>query len=285
MSWLPRLAAVVAAVTLVLSGTAPASADAPRAAIQTPTTGAAVEVGVPVLFSGNAWNGEAGGIISVELSVDGGETWFEVGTKESWHYAYTPTEPGVLTVVARSSTNSVVGPPTVARTLHVGVAGSPPPVDCNDCGFWFSSFTYPHDPDTEPVELGTRVRFDRPGLITAVSVTRGDYQGAITARVWSGEGDLLAEQASTATGFSTKVTLPAPVPVTAGTDYVVSYYTPAGGYAASEDFFTGTVVSAPFIAPHDGVHGAGVYHYGVDGGFPTDSWHDSNYWVTPYFRG
>ena len=69
-----------------------------------------------------------------------------------------------------------------------------------------------------------------------------------------------------------------PVPVEPGRDYVISYYTPEGGYESSENFFTGTLVSAPFIAHR----GAGVYRYG--GGFPTENWHDSAYGVVPEFR-
>lgn len=76
---------------------------------------------------------------------------------------------------------------------------------------------------------------------------------------------------------------PTPVPVEPDRDYVISYYTPQGGYAMSENYFTGTLVQAPFTAPHDGTRGAGVYRYG--GGFPTDSRHDSTYWVQPEFQG
>ncbi|MCS7481957.1 DUF4082 domain-containing protein [Umezawaea endophytica] len=278
MSWLPRLVAVVAALGLVLSGTAYA-ADNPMSVVSTPTTGAGVEVGVPLLITGIAHNGEAGGIVSVELSVDGGDTWFEVGTTESWRYTYTPPEAGDVTIVSRASTASTTGAWTSPITVHVGGAATPLPVLCS-CYFQLPDGVVVNDQDAEAVELGMRTRFDRNGSVTGIAFRRGTYPGPVTARVWSGAGDLLAEKVAT----GTRILFDAPVPVTAGADYVVSYYTPAGGYASTEDFFTGTVVSTPFSAPHNGVSGAGVYHYGDGGGFPTDTWHDSNYWVAPYFQ-
>ncbi|HEX6339444.1 DUF4082 domain-containing protein [Umezawaea sp.] len=278
MSWWSRLVAVVAAVGLVLSGTAYAE-DAPRSVVLTPTTGASVEVGVPLLVTGTAHNGEAGGIISVELSVDGGTTWFEAGTGEHWRYIYRPTAVGELSIVSRAVTASTTGSQTGPVTVHVGEAGSPPPVGC-ECFFSLPSAVVADDEDLNAVELGMRTRFDRDGEVTGIGLLRGAYGGPVTARVWSGAGDLLGEQV----GGGTRILFDPPVPVKGGADYVVSYHTPAGGYASTERYFTGTVVHAPFTAPHDGVSGAGVYHYGDGGGFPTDTWRDSNYWVAPYFR-
>lgn len=278
MSWLPRLVAVVAALGLVLSGTAYA-VDAPRSGISTPTTGASVAVGVPLLVTGIAYNGEAGGIISVELSVDGGTTWFEAGTTESWRYIYTPTAAGELTIVSRASTASTTGVWTSPITVYVGGAGTPPPIGCR-CYFLLPDAVVAKDSDLEAVELGMRMRFDRDGSVTGITLRRGTYSGPVTVRVWSGAGELLGEEV----GSGQEVMLSSPVPVTAGADYVVSYYTPAGGYASTERYFTGSVIRAPFSAPHDGVSGAGVYRYGVGGGFPTDTWRDSNYWIAPYFQ-
>ncbi|HWO60944.1 MAG TPA: DUF4082 domain-containing protein [Umezawaea sp.] len=278
MSWLTRLVVLVAALALVLSGTAYA-ADNPRTVVATPTVGAGLEVGIPVLITGIAFNGEAGGIVSVELSVDGGDTWFEVGTTESWRYVYTPVEAGDVTIVSRASTASTTGLWSSPITVHVGGAGTPPPVGCT-CYFLLPDGVAVPDSDVQPVELGMRTRFDRDGVVPGIALHRGTYTGPVTARVWSGAGELLGEKV----GTGTRILFDTPVPVTAGADYVVSYYTPAGGYASTEDFFTGTVVSAPFSAPHNGVSGAGVYHYGDGGGFPTDTWHDSYYWVSPYFQ-
>jgi hypothetical protein len=41
----------------------------------------------------------------------------------------------------------------------------------------------------------------------------------------------------------------------------------------------GTLFHAPYIVRAD----AGVYRYGEGGGFPTDTWHHSNYTIYPSF--
>jgi hypothetical protein len=74
------------------------------------------------------------------------------------------------------------------------------------------------------------------------------------------------------------VNLPTPVAISANTVYVASYFAPAGGYADNHNYFTSSgVTSGP-------LHGlAGVYHYGSTGGFPTDAYLSSNYWVDVLF--
>ena len=49
-------------------------------------------------------------------------------------------------------------------------------------------------------------------------------------------------------------------------------------------FATNGVDNAPLHALADGVDGAnGVYRYGAGGGFPTNTWQSSNYWVDVVF--
>ena len=69
-----------------------------------------------------------------------------------------------------------------------------------------------------------------------------------------------------------------PVPVVPGQEYVASYTAYLGEYQATENFFPATVVHAPFVLPAQ----AGVFSY--DNGFPTQTWKDSYYWVTPVFQ-
>ncbi|MEV6713646.1 DUF4082 domain-containing protein [Lentzea sp. NPDC051208] len=64
----------------------------------------------------------------------------------------------------------------------------------------------------------------------------------------------------------------------AGTEYVVSYYTPAGGYKATENYFIGNLAQTLFKIPVN----AGVYSY--SGGFPADTWFGGNYGIEPVFR-
>lgn len=103
--------------------------------------------------------------------------------------------------------------------------------------------------------------------------------------MWSSAGQLLGTvtfSGETAGGWQ-QATLATPVSVTAGTTYVVSYYAPNGRYAGDSGYFaTSGVDNAPLHALADGQGGPnGVYRYG--GGFPTDSWRSSNYWVDVVF--
>nr|AGS49370.1 hypothetical protein [uncultured bacterium esnapd4]QEO74956.1 hypothetical protein [uncultured bacterium] len=89
---------------------------------------------------------------------------------------------------------------------------------------------------------------------------------------------LLAEQAAPGAVWGQRITFGTPVPVTPGREYVVSYYTPSGGYLSTENYFVGGLAHGPFHLPVN----AGVYRYG--GGFPSDTWNAGNYWVEPVFQ-
>jgi hypothetical protein len=284
------LFAAVAAATLVLSGTAHAQDD-PLVVITTPTTHAGAEVGVPLLITGSSLSPTPGTITATELTFDGGATWVTTerlrvldGFRTDWRYAYTPDVAGDVMVAGRAVTSSGVGTTGAATTVHVGGTTVPQPVHCEiRCEFSTPYAAVVDDPDVLPVEVGVRTRFDRPGHVLGTSLLRGAYRGPISLRLWSDTGVLLAERPWDHPGRMAEIDFPTPVPVEPGRDYVISYYTPHGGYATSENYFTGTLTHAPFTAPHDGTRGAGVYRYGS--GFPTDSWHDSTYWVQPEFRG
>ncbi|CCH30431.1 DUF4082 domain-containing protein [Actinosynnema sp. NPDC047251] len=280
---LPRLLAAVFAVILASSGTAYAQ-DHPTAGIHTPRDGSYAAVGESLLVIGGAVNGEAAGITAVEVSVDGGTTWQLAETvKERWRFQFTPTTAGDVTIVARAHTRSTVGNPSLPATVHVGATPGPLP-RIHDATNTLSLPTFDQalDPDWEPVELGLKFQVDRPGTLTGVTIDRGPYTGPIETRVWTGSGELLADTLSGAPGIGREwVSFEPPVPVQPGQDYVVSYFSRwSSRYQASQDYFTGTILQAPFIVKP----GAGVFHYEVHGGFPTDTWRNSNYWILPLFH-
>jgi hypothetical protein len=259
-------------------GTPAAAAAAPWSGFYSPSAGSRAEVGEDVLITGYAYLGEGTPADKVELTFDEGATWVDVDGLGSWRYLLTPTEPGDITFRVRAWYNGNAGDTSPQRTLHVGTPGSVAPVTC-PCAF--REYEFPRDdPDTLPVELGVRFAVDRPGHLNAVTFERGAYRGPVTVRVWGPGGTLLHEHVEAPpTSGRTDAPINPPVPVQPGADYVVSYYTPEGGYRASEDFYIGTLFHAPYIVRAD----AGVYHYGEDGGFPADSWNHSNYTIYPYF--
>ena len=142
------------------------------------------------------------------------------------------------------------------------------------------------DPDTAAVELGVKFRSDVNGTACGVRFYKGSTNtGTHVGKLWSSGGTLLAQATftgETASGWQ-QVTFSSPVAITANTVYVASYHAPNGRYAVNEGYFTTGVDTPPLHALQDGVSGGnGVYLYGA-GGFPTNTFGSSNYWVDVVF--
>jgi Domain of unknown function (DUF4082) len=139
--------------------------------------------------------------------------------------------------------------------------------------------------DTRAVELGVKVRSNVAGQIEAIRFYRGTGNSAgYMARLWTSTGTLLAEVPVTDGAIPgwQEATLPAPIPVTAGTTYVASYYTSNGRFARDPSGMAGAVVSGNLTAPGSASAGGnGVYRYG--GGFPSSTYKETNYWVDVRF--
>jgi hypothetical protein len=144
------------------------------------------------------------------------------------------------------------------------------------------------DADASAVELGMKFRSDRDGYITGVRFYKGaGNTGTHVGKLWSSTGTLLASVTfinETGSGWQ-QANFSTPVAVTAGTTYIVSYYAPVGHYSATSDFFSGGgTTSGALTALGSGVEGGnGVYRYGAGGGFPTDTFNSTNYWVDVVF--
>ncbi|WP_439657472.1 DUF4082 domain-containing protein [Lentzea sp. HUAS TT2] len=283
--WRKVLASAAAAVML-FSGTAYAAAPLPQSHLYTPSNNGRVEVGEPVLISGGGYyETRPDALQDYEVSVDGGTTWNagyrtatiplggETGISQAlWAYVFTPQEAGVYTIVSRVNTDTLYGQVSAPRTLYVGVP-APVQASCYLCTF-YSYNPLVNDSEGRPVELGLRFRVDRPGSVTRI-VTSWNTNEASRVRLWRADGTLLADQrvdSAYAGPFAT------PVPVVPGEEYVASFTSWRGLYRISENTFPATVLQAPFVLP---AH-AGVYSY--DDGFPTQTWNDSHYWVTPEFQ-
>ncbi|GAA3463209.1 DUF4082 domain-containing protein [Saccharothrix longispora] len=183
------------------------------------------------------------------------------------HHAAPADAPG--TAPAAPTPESPLGPP------------GPRTVSCAEgCEFVTRPAPEVAAEDVRPTEVGVRTVFDRPGHVLGASLLRGPHRGPITLRLWR-DGALLAERAWTHPGRMAEIFFATPVPVEAGREYVISYYTPYGGYLTSPGYYTAPVTYGPFTAPV----GAGVLHHGEGGGFPTENHGDSTYWINPEFRG
>ena len=157
------------------------------------------------------------------------------------------------------------------------------------CTAWSSS-TVPailSENDPNAVEVGVKFRSDVAGYITGIRFYKGiGNTGTHVGNLWSANGTNLATATftnETGTGWQ-QVAFPTPVPIAANTVYVASYHAPNGRYAADGGYFANSGVDSPPIhLLQNGVSGGnGVYAYGP-GGFPTQTWNSTNYWVDVMF--
>jgi parallel beta-helix repeat protein len=159
-------------------------------------------------------------------------------------------------------------PPTTAGTYNLW-SGSAKPIVASD-------------PDTGSVELGVKFSSDVAGSITGIRFYKGAGNGGThVAHLWSSTGNLLASAtftSETASGWQ-QVNFAKPVAISANTTYVASYFAPAGHYAGDNGYFSSGYSSGPLHVPANG----GVYVYGSQGSFPSQTWNASNYWVDVAF--
>jgi phosphodiesterase/alkaline phosphatase D-like protein len=178
-----------------------------------------------------------------------------------------------------ASGNLTVSPNQTFTTLATGAC---------PCSVWPVTTTpaVASTADSNPIEVGMRFRGTQDGFIAGLRFYKGAANtGLHVAHLWTNTGTLLATATfvnETASGWQ-EVMFASPVPVSANTTYVASYFAPVGRYAQNLDGLAGTVSAPPLQALGNGVDGAnGVFLYGTSG-FPTSSFQSSNYWVDVVF--
>jgi hypothetical protein len=140
--------------------------------------------------------------------------------------------------------------------------------------------------DVKAVELGVRFKADVNGYISGVRFYKGATNtGVHVGSLWTTAGTKLATvtfSGESASGWQ-QATFSSPVPVTAGTTYVVSYHTNVGRYSYTTGVFSngGALNSGPLHAP-TGSNGA--FLYGANSVFPSSpSTTGVNYFVDAIF--
>ncbi|WP_240689916.1 DUF4082 domain-containing protein [Arthrobacter sp. PAMC25564] len=142
--------------------------------------------------------------------------------------------------------------------------------------------------DPNAVELGMKFRSDVAGTVTGVRFYKGGANsGTHVGHLWTATGTLLASvtfTGETDSGWQ-QAAFSTPVPISANTTYVVSYYAPNGSYSADGGYFNNAADTAPLHGLASGTDGSnGVYRYGTSTAFPTDSYNSTNYWVDVVVR-
>jgi hypothetical protein len=143
--------------------------------------------------------------------------------------------------------------------------------------------------DPSPVNVGVKFTADTGGSITGIRFYKGaGNTGTHVGSLWTASGTLLGQVTFTgesATGWQ-EADFSSPIPVTAGTTYVASYFAPNGGYSYDPAAFASTGVDSPplHVPQSPAVSGGnGVYLYAGSPALPTDTYNATNYWVDVVF--
>jgi methionine-rich copper-binding protein CopC len=255
---------------------------APTATIAAPAGGSTVPVGDAVTVSGTATDTGGGRVAGVEVSTDNGTTWRRANGRASWTYTWVPTSAGAASVRVRAVDDSAnLGAASAATSVTVGTGGS----SACPCSIWPASATPDRtDADRDAVELGVKFRASSDGFVSGIRFYKpAESTGTHVGSLWSSTGTRLANVTftnETASGWQT-ATFANPVPVTAGTTYVASYFTPSRYVVSSNYFSTSATTRGPLTALADGTDGGnGLYRYTSSAGaFPNSSYQGENYWV------
>ena len=124
------------------------------------------------------------------------------------------------------------------------------------------------------------------GYITGLRFYKGATNvGAHIGNLWTSTGTLLGSVPfTTETARMAEVRFATGVPVVGGATYVASYYAPNGHFSVDRPYFAAAdFYNEPLRAPRDTVaEPNGVFKAG--GGFPTETFGSSNYWVDVVFE-
>jgi len=184
---------------------------------------------------------------------------------------------------ARDPAGNTMSPHAWSFTTGTGAPGCPCTIWPNTAGPATANAN-----DSSAVELGVRFRTNVAGYVTGIRFYKGAQNtGTHTGSLWTNTGTRLGTvtfSGETASGWQS-ATLGAPVAVSANTTYVASYHTNTGRYSVtSNGFASGGVTRGPLTALANGVDGGnGVYAYG-SGGFPSNTFQATNYWVDVVFN-
>jgi hypothetical protein len=244
----------------------------PTSSISTPANGSAFVEGQPVVISGVA-SDTGGQVAGIEVSVDGGSTWFRAAGTTNWSYTWNAAA-GSHTIRSRATDDSL-NTETPAPGISINVAAR---------SNLFGTTAVPNSEtasDLNSVELGVKFSSSTAGTIIGMRFWKDSINtGTHTASLWSSTPSLLAQTTfanETGSGWQ-EVLFPQPVQITAGTTYVASYHTDLD-YSAAGGYFGTPQSNSPLTAPVN----AGVYAYSSSPVFPSNTFNSDNYWVDVLF--
>ncbi len=249
----------------------------PTSTITSPIFGASFVEGQKVTVTGSAQDLGGGIVAGVEVSLDGGQSWWKATGREAWSYSWVVQASGSYSIMSRAVDDSLnLGNPSASTQVTVNLPStssiwtlaSKPQVETNL--------------DRDGVELGVRFKAATDGVINGIRFYKGFYNvGQHVVNLWTSTGTLIATGTSSVepiSGWQT-VSFANPVRITPGTTYVASYHT--GGYYSSNDNYFASSYTNNLLTVEAG---GGVYAYtsNSNGLFPGNS-SNANYWVDVVF--
>jgi len=204
------------------------------------------------------------------------------GTSCTISIAFSPTGAGPRSATL-TITDNALGSPQTVTLAGSGVASLPPPGVC-PCTIWGANGTptTPDAGDSKSVEVGVKFTSDLNGYITGIRFYKSAANtGTHIGNLWTTAGVLLATATFTgesASGWQ-QVNFSSPVPITANTTYVASYFAPSGHYSGDGAYFATGLDNPPLHALSNSASPDGVFTYGSVSSFPQTSFNSTNYWV------
>lgn len=250
---------------------------APTSTITSPIFGASFVEGQRVTITGTAQDLGGGVIAGVEVSTDGGQSWFKATGRETWNFTWIAQASGTYTIKTRAVDDSLnIEQVTSSAEVTVTLPSTS------------SLWTFANKPaeetvlDRDGVQLGVRFETAWGGAVEGIRFYKGFYNiGEHVVNLWTEDGTLLATATSvgeTLSGWQT-VNFSSPVQIETGKTYIATYHT-GGFYSATDNYFVSPHTNGPLTTPA----GASVYAYTDDSSvFPTNSGGNSNYWVDVVF--
>jgi hypothetical protein len=262
--------------SLILSTQSPDQVK-PTSTITSPIVGASFLEGQHVTVTGTAQDFGGGIIAGVEVSTDGGASWFKATGRENWSYNWVVQASGTYTIRSRAVDDSV--------NMETSTAGKQVTVSLPSFSNLWTMASKPAEEtvvDRAGVEVGVRFQASTSGTVSGIRFYKGFYNiGEHKVSLWTNSGTLLATALSTGesiTGWQT-VSFSSPIQINAGTTFVASYHTD-GYYSQTPGYFSSAYTKGPLTVAQNG----GVYAYGATSTFPGNTYAGANYWVDVVFN-
>ena len=189
------------------------------------------------------------------------------------------------TAVVRGTVSDFLGNAMGSDFSWTFTTGNGPSNAVCPCTIWPSTFVpaLPDSADPGTFELGVKFRADVSGFVTGIRFYKAATNiGTHIGNLWTVDGSLLESvtfSGESGSGWQ-QATFATPVPVTAGTTYIASYFVPNGHYSYDEYYLTVGKDNAPLHALSSSSSGGnGVYIATTGSAFPTATFNASSYGV------